>query len=367
MKVCQLCKKKNCKKIINFGNYPISHNFIKGKNINKKFPLELGQCQSCGLVQLMKLTPVKKLIPKYNWITHNEPEDHLDHLSNIISSLPNIHKSSKICGVSYKEDSLLKRLNKLGFKNTWRMDMKKDLSIFNKKSNLETIQNKINNRLANKINKTHGSQDVIIVRHILEHTHKTLEFMLALKNIIKKNGYIIFEVPDCSKGFKINDYNTLWEEHVLYFTDVTFKNSLKLQGFQFQYFKKYIYLFESVLIGIVQPDKGGDTSIFGLDLYPWKKTGSACKKGDLVSGRCVNTCNLTQGKGVISSSHDTPPGYSAQYSCKTHDYNFEGDNNCESQTTNDCNMQVVCSGQNMKQCDCANPPIYKKPSSCPFH
>jgi len=118
--------------------------------------------------------------------------------------------------------------------------------------------------------------------------------------------------------------------------------------------------------GVVHADKGGDTSMFGLDLYPWKKTGSACTKGDLVSGTCVNTCNLTQGKGVISSSHNTEPGYGAQYSCKTHDYNFEGDNNCESQTTKDCNMQVVCSGQNMKQCDCANPPKYKNPNSCPW-
>ena len=271
MKVCQVCKKKNCKKIVNFGNHPISHNFIKGKTINKKFPLELGQCQSCGLVQLMKLTPIKKLTPKYEWITYNEPEEHLDHLSKIISNLPDINKSSKICGVSYKEDSLLARLNKLGFKNTWRMDMKKDLSIFNKKSNLETIQNKINNRLANKINKTRGLQDVIIVRHILEHTHKTLEFMSALKNIIKKNGYIIFEVPDCSKGFKINDYNTLWEEHALYFTDVTFKNSLKLRGFQFQYFKKYIYPFESVLIGIVKPNKVTKKKVISINEKILKK------------------------------------------------------------------------------------------------
>jgi len=255
MKFCQICKKKNCKKIINFGYYPVSHRFNNGKSVNEKFPLELGQCKSCGLVQLMRFVPLEKLIPKYDWITYNEPEEHLDHLSKIIFKLPGINKKSKICGVSYKEDSLLDRLKKIGFKNIWRLDMKKDLNINNKKANLETIQNKINKENANRIKKKYGFQDVIIVRHMLEHTHKTLEFMSALKNIIKKNGYIIFEVPDCTKGFQINDYNTLWEEHVLYFTDVTFKSSLKLAGFKFHYFEKYNYPFESVLIGIVQPDK----------------------------------------------------------------------------------------------------------------
>ena len=63
MKLCQICKKK-LKKIINFGNYPVSHKFNNGKFKTEKFPLILGQCKGCGLVQLIKFTPIKKLTPK---------------------------------------------------------------------------------------------------------------------------------------------------------------------------------------------------------------------------------------------------------------------------------------------------------------
>ena len=173
----------------------------------------LGQCKGCGLVQLIKFIPIKKLTPRYNWISYNEPEEHLDRLAKTITKLPGINKYSKVCGLSYKEDSLLERLKKKGFKNTWRMDSKKDLKIMNKNANLETIQSKINNKVIRRLKKKNGNQDVIIVRHILEHTHDTLEFISALKGIVKNNGYIIFEVPDCAQGLKINDYNTLWEEH----------------------------------------------------------------------------------------------------------------------------------------------------------
>ena len=164
---------------------------------------------------------MKKLVPKYEWITYNEPERHLDSLSKVISKLPGINKNSRICGVSYKEDTLLERLKKKGFKNTWRMNPRNDLKILDKKANLETIQNKINTSTARLIKKKHGEQDVVIVRHILEHTHNTHEFMWGLKKGIKENGYVIFEVPDCTDGFKIKDYNTLWEEHVFYFTEPT--------------------------------------------------------------------------------------------------------------------------------------------------
>ena len=45
-----------------------------------------------------------------------------------------------------------------------------------------------------------------------------------IKKLVNDNGYLIFEVPDCSDGLKNRDYTTIWEEHVLYFT----KNSLKI-------------------------------------------------------------------------------------------------------------------------------------------
>lgn len=255
MNTCRVCYRKKNKKIINFGKHPVSHKFSDGKNKDKKFTLELGQCQSCGLVQLTKIIPMKKLVPKFEWITYNEPEKHLDSLSKVITKLPGINKNSKICGVSYKEDTVLERLKKKGFKKTWRMHAKNDLKILDKKANLETIQNKINENTANLIKKKHGQQDVIIVRHILEHTHNTHEFMSGLKKMIKEDGYIVFEVPDCTNGFKIKDYNTLWEEHVFYFTNVTLKNTLQLGGFNTYFFKKYKYPFESVLVNIVKKNK----------------------------------------------------------------------------------------------------------------
>ena len=259
MKVCQVCKKKECIKLIDFGEHPVCHKFTDGKEKEEKHSLALGQCNFCGLVQLMSPIPVDKLIPRYDWITYNEPEEHLDHLVNVIGNLPNITKKSKVCGVSYKEDTTLARLNNLGFENTWRIDMNKDLGISDKKANLESIQHYLKPGIVNSIHDKYGIPDLIIVRHILEHTHDTHSFMLALKKLVNPSGYIIFEVPDCTEGFEKFDYTTIWEEHILYFTDLTFKNCLNSGGFLLHYFEKYNYSFESVLIGIVKPDDNKNT------------------------------------------------------------------------------------------------------------
>ena len=246
--------------IINFNDQPVSNRFLK--TIYAKapyFPLKLSWNKDIGCPEILKPWPVEELKPKYDWITCFEPEEHLDHLVNVIGNLPNITKKSKVCGVSYKEDTTLARLNNLGFENTWRIDMNKDLGISDKKANLESIQHYLKPGIVNSIHDKYGIPDLIIVRHILEHTHDTHSFMLALKKLVNPSGYIIFEVPDCTEGFEKFDYTTIWEEHILYFTDLTFKNCLNSGGFLLHYFEKYNYSFESVLIGIVKPDDNKNT------------------------------------------------------------------------------------------------------------
>ena len=265
MTTCQICKKEGCNKLVDFGKHPVCHKFTNGNEKEEKFSLILGQCKFCGLVQLMSPIPFNKLTPIYDWIGYNEPEEHLDYLANFITGLPGITKQATVCGVSYKEDTLLERLNKLGFKNTWRMKMKEDLNIMNSNANLETIQHHINPNIVNSIHEKHGVPDVIVVRHILEHTHNTFKFMQALKEIVNPSGYIIFEVPDCAKGFKIPDYTTIWEEHILYFTDTTFKMCLEAGNFSLHHFEKYNYPFENVLIGIAKPNKGNSPKTLNIN------------------------------------------------------------------------------------------------------
>jgi len=251
---CRICKKK-LNKIISFGNFPFCHKFKKKNQKEKKFSLEIGICKKCSLVQLNNPFPLSQLRPKYNWINYNEPEEHLDKLVKTISNLKNINKSSIIAGVSYKEISTLERFKKIGYNKTWVLDVKKDLNINNKKLNLETIQDKISKANTNKIIKRNKKADVLIVRHILEHSYNTINFIQSLKKLVNHDGYLIFEVPDCKESFSSTDYTTIWEEHILYFTENSLKKMLIGQGLKITYFEIYKYSYENVLIIITKIKK----------------------------------------------------------------------------------------------------------------
>ena len=217
------------------------------------FPLELGECASCGLIQISHPASPEELRPRFDWITYNEQEGHLDDLAEKISALPGLRPQADIGAISFKDDSTLARLQKKGFKADWRLNPQEDLGIKDKCSGLETVQACLSVENAEAIAKRRGPMDVLIVRHILEHTHQPHRFANALRRLVKPDGFLVFEVPDCNPALVRGDYTMPWEEHILYFTPETFRQSLARLGFSVVRFECYPYSNENSLVAIVQP------------------------------------------------------------------------------------------------------------------
>jgi len=260
---CNLCHENKVKESIDFGLQPICNRFLEKSNEEEKlFNLKLGQCQSCGLVQLVDPVSFQELIPKHNWITYLEPEEHLDALALKIKNLPELNKDSKIMGISFKDESLVTRLKELGLENAITLKpvdlgIGSDLEIGSvgteKAENVgvETIQDKLTSDKCKEHTTKRGYFDVVIARHVLEHAYNLTEFIKALKELVSFSKYIVLEVPDCTEILDTNNYPMIWEEHVSYFTEETLNHLLRLNGLEVVHFEKVLYALESSLIVIV--------------------------------------------------------------------------------------------------------------------
>ena len=233
---------------------PISNRFY---SIDKEediamFPLGLSVDENTGLVKITKPFPVDELCPRYDWLTCFEPEDHLDNLVDKIVELQGIDENSVIGAYSFKDDSTLERLNKKGFNNTWRIDPEKDLGVTSKMANVETYQDAFTEKCAKSIKDKHGEADIFIVRHVVEHAYNLSSFIKAIKTLIKPDGYIVWELPDCERALLSGDCSMVWEEHIYYFTKYTFRQRMLTESFEIAYFDSVSYPLEDCIIAIVQ-------------------------------------------------------------------------------------------------------------------
>ena len=231
MEKCSICRKNKVIENLNFGQQPVWHRFLRTPQEEYTHPIKMGQCHNCGTVQLIDLISVSELKPRFGWLTCTEPEAHLDQLVETLSKLPGITNDSKICGISFKDDSTLERFNKLGFMHTWRVEPKNELGLNGFQSSVESLQERINLESAVLLTSIHGKSDIVLVRHILEHVYDFQTFLDACKQLVSPGGYVVFEIPDCSLLFTSYDYTAIWEDHTLYFTPSTFRAFLKSAGF----------------------------------------------------------------------------------------------------------------------------------------
>lgn len=217
-------------------------------------PLRFCLCKRCGLPQLLEPMTPDDVRSRYDWITYNEPEGHLDDLvDSVCQKIPEM-EGVKILGMTYKDDTTLARFCRKGA-TTYRLDQKRDLGINNSMASLETIQSTITTEKVAEIVARNGLNDIVIVRHILEHAHQPREMLRAALAMCKSEGQVIFEVPDCTKVFSGYDHCFLWEEHISYFTPAILRNFLMRSGLSNVEFKVYSYPMEDSLVAIIKNTK----------------------------------------------------------------------------------------------------------------
>ena len=276
-----MCGAAEVVELLDFGPQPICNRFLTTPDANETtFPMRIGQCGVCGLVQSMAPVAAIELKPSCDWITYNEPEGHLDQLADDIAALPGLDKESIIAGISFKDDSLLKRLRARGYARTWRVDPKSDLGISDTGIGVETIQDRLSSSVARKIAQSHGKADVVIARHIWEHTSKPQVFVQSLKELMTPQGYIVLEIPDCERALESCDYSTVWEEHSIYFTPATFGDALSTCGLSLSYYKCFPYTLENSLVAIArQKERISGNNFPGIDLEAEKRRAEGFARG----------------------------------------------------------------------------------------
>jgi hypothetical protein len=250
---CRVCARPAIGEWLDFGRQAIRNRFLRSREEQEfRHGLAIGCCAVCGTVQLASPPPVSELRPRFDWISYNEPERHLDELVERIACLPGVTTRSAIAGTSYKDDSTLARLARRGVEASWRPDPRRDLGLDAACAGIESIQERLTPACADRLVGKFGRPSVLIIRHVLEHSHDTSAALEWARMVVGPEGHAVFEVPDATRALARLDYTTVWEEHVLYFTPATLRGCLERAGFEVVSLESYPYTLENSLVAIVR-------------------------------------------------------------------------------------------------------------------
>jgi hypothetical protein len=255
---CQLCGGRAVEPLLDLGAHPsTSALLVERDQAEPAYGIAVAQCATCGLMQLTQPWPHEALIPRFEWMTYREPEDHLDGVVDTLMALLPVGSDGVVAGITTKDDTMLERFRQReGIRQVWRLDYRNDLELSVPHAGIESVQHAVTpHRLASVVDRR-GPADLVIVRHILEHAEDIQEFLAGVATLVRSGGLLMLEVPDCTTGIAGHDYTMIWEEHSVYFTPETFFSVLARHGFTTVHKLVVPYRTENCLILIAR--KTGD-------------------------------------------------------------------------------------------------------------
>lgn len=235
---------------ISFGKQPPSNRFMPDSASAARVEchvLSLSTCSHCGTVQLFDRMPLDAFRPRYDWLVYNEPEGHLDDVATHLAKLPGVSSASRFMGITYKDQSTLTRMVNMGFADTICLQ-DSDLECTVTPFGLETVQAVLSNPVnVSRLKARYGQTDVLLVRHITEHSLSSSQLLKSLSALVAPGGYMMLELPDSQRVFNAGNYPFIWEEHISYFTESTARRLAQEVNAQVAWLGRYAYPYEDSL------------------------------------------------------------------------------------------------------------------------
>lgn len=266
--VCRSCRKAEVDILLDAGLQPLSNRYVRQRGEAEDLrPMVVGQCPACALFQLVNPATADDARPRFSWITYREPESHLDGMVEELVARPEVPGGCRVLGLSFKDESVLQRLERRGFAPTL-LSMEADLGIAFEGAGLESVQQALTPQKAKELADRLGRFPLVIARHIFEHAHDTSAFLEAVKLLATPDGVIVFEVPDSTRALGAPDYTVLWEEHILMLTPASYRRAVCGGGLAELWFQEYAYPNENSMVLFTRNGAGAPPAAPAAELEP---------------------------------------------------------------------------------------------------
>ena len=234
MDKCIVCESENLKNAINLGLHPPADSFLKNFDVassQKSYQLTCQLCLSCGHLQNEVVVPSSERYEDIDYsYTSSNSEISMTHWTEFfktVSSKLNLNFQDNIVEFGSNDGYLTELFNQkytaVGIEPSEylaKLSLKRGIDVINGYLNMETISQAVNKN---------GKYQLIYGNNVFNHISKLNESTRAIKSGLKINGYFVFESPYCLDVIQNYYFDTIYHEHLSYFSiksiDILFKRN----------------------------------------------------------------------------------------------------------------------------------------------
>ena len=229
---CRWCWESNLSKILELWNMPLAWWFLKSEEISieSKIPLDLYFCNNCNLVQICDVVDPEKLFKKYFYISSVIPQlaKHFAEYYNFLKT-NYLTSNSKLLEIWCNDWVLMQNfLNDKDITVIWIDPSENVCKLANEKW-INVINNFFTNNSALNLHNEFWDFDVVTWSNVFAHVDDIIDIINGAKTLIWDKWVFIFEVHYLLDLMKDFQYDTIYHEHLTYYSVIAAKKIFELQ------------------------------------------------------------------------------------------------------------------------------------------
>ena len=229
---CQFSKKKDLVKILSLGSLPgvnQMHKIGSLNNFENFFPTNLVYSPSSKLFQIDNIVDKKILFPKSYPYTSSTTKVLRENFKDLFQETNNLFKLKRddlVIDIGSNDGNLLEK-----FKNCKVLGITPEkIGLQAIKKGIPTIIDYFTKKVSYKILKKFGKAKIITATNVFAHIDNIDELMKNILNILKKDGIFITESHYFLSLVETLQYDTIYHEHLRYYTVTSLKNIFNKYG-----------------------------------------------------------------------------------------------------------------------------------------
>ncbi|MBI4589576.1 MAG: class I SAM-dependent methyltransferase [Candidatus Rokubacteria bacterium] len=222
---CRACSESQLRCFLSFGSVPLANSFPRSPAEffdEPVYPLDVYFCDRCSLVQLADVIDPEVLFRNYIYVTGTSDtmaSHNRRYAATLVDSL-NLGDRDLVVEIASNDGSLLRCLQQHGVR-TLGIEPASNIAAIASASGVETLNQFFNSSTAQQVRESHGPAKVVIANNVLAHVDDTRDFLLGCKQLLEEDGHVIIEVPYLRDLLDQVEYDTIYHEHLCYFSATT--------------------------------------------------------------------------------------------------------------------------------------------------
>ena len=212
---CRLCHSRSLELVLKLTPTPLADSYLRTKEVQPVFPLDLYLCRDCGFAQLLDVVQPQHIYLDYIYETVSSLGlvEHFDNYAAEVLGRIKPPPGALVIDVGSNDGTLLKSYQKRGMK-VLGVDPAREIAARATAAGVETLAEFLTVPVARRIRQERGAAAIVSANNVIANIDDLDEIAAAIRELLAPDGVFVFESYYLGDLVQNMVFDFIYHEHI---------------------------------------------------------------------------------------------------------------------------------------------------------